>query len=83
MTEEILKLAKECGFADWYGTDDVEFLKVIEAFYRAVEERTLTKQKAWYYAEGFSAGIDAAAWLAYGTGDEHMEAQIRALKEMK
>ena len=33
--------------------------------------------------EAYNAGVDAAARIAYGTGDEQMEAQIRALKEMK
>ena len=68
MTEEILKLAKECFHDNWTPEDYYTVSpEQIEAFYRAA----------------FNAGVDAAARLAYGTGDEQMEAQIRALKEMK
>ena len=38
---DILKLAKECGFNEWYGTDDVEFLKVIETFYKAAYNKAI------------------------------------------
>ena len=32
MTKSITGLAREAGFADWDGTDDVEFLSLLERF---------------------------------------------------
>ena len=60
---------------------DSEVLKLAKACFCNSEHVDDQDIKAFYRA-AFNAGLEEAAKCAYGTGDEQMEAQIRAL-EMK
>lgn len=61
--DEIIKLAKDAGFSDWYGTDDHAFLNVIERFANLVaqaeRERCAVKAARMVNGKGVAAAIRA------------------------
>ena len=94
MSDKIIAMAKEAGFADWYGTDDVRFLEVISRFRdlcleEAAKECLEISTDKWAEYKGrkpySKAGPNCANPHTEGLSDgaEDCAYAIRALKESK
>ncbi len=57
--DDIIRVAREAGFAEWYGTDDPQFLIVIERFAALVAAHEREKCLEEVYDDGRYNPIDS------------------------
>ncbi len=56
-----IELAKQCGFSEWSGTDDVEFLRCIDDFYAAAQAAAVPEGCLKYAIEALAIPNNDAA----------------------
>ncbi len=57
--DDIIRVAREAGFAEWYGTDDPQFLIVIERFATLIAAHEREKCLEEVYDDGRYNPIDS------------------------
>lgn len=57
--DDIIRVAREAGFAEWYGTDDPQFLIIIEHFAALVATHEREKCLEEVYDDGRYNPIDS------------------------